>query len=95
MKSGQMPPDLDSRRRAMLELAERLTRAPETMKVADYDALRSHGFADEDLYDLVFMVSCTNHMDRVADGLNAIVGDGEDWCRGLAEASRGKTAGGS
>ena len=41
------------------------------------------------------MVSFTNHKDRVADGLNAIVGDEEEQCRGLAEASRGKTAGGS
>jgi hypothetical protein len=41
------------------------------------------------------MVGFTNHMDRIADGLNAIVGDEEERCHGLAEASRGKTAGGS
>ena len=43
---------------------------------------------DEDIYDLVFVVSFTNHMDRVADGLNAVVGDEEDRCRAIADAPR-------
>ena len=58
------------------------------MMSGDYDELRAHGFTDEDIYDLVFVASFTNHMDRVADGLNAVVGDEEDRCRVIADAAR-------
>ena len=91
IKAGDAPDELDGRRRAMLAPAEKLTREPARMMPDDFDALRAHGFEDEDIYDLVFVVSFTNHMDRVADGLNAVVGDEEDRCRAIADASRPPT----
>ena len=56
------------------------------MKPEDYQPLRNLGFDDEDPYDLIFVISFTNHMDRVADALNAVVGDEEQRCREIAKA---------
>ena len=94
VKDGVIPDDLDERRRAMLHLGEKLTREPETMKSEDYQPLRELGFDDEDLYDLIFVISFTNHMDRVADALNAVVGDEEQRCREIADVAKKTGAGG-
>lgn len=72
----------------MLKLAEKLTREPHAIGQEDYAPLRRLGLDDEALYDLIFMISFTNHMDRVADALNAVVGDEEQRCRALADAAR-------
>lgn len=74
----------------MLKVAERLTREPHKISEEDYAPLRALGFDDEALYDLVFMISFTNHMDRVADALNAVVGDEEKRCREIADTAKAR-----
>jgi uncharacterized peroxidase-related enzyme len=55
--------------RAMLEFAERLTRAPWDMGQADVDELRQHGFDDRDVHDITQVAAYFNYINRVADGL--------------------------
>jgi uncharacterized peroxidase-related enzyme len=55
--------------RAMLEFAERLTRAPWDMGRADTEELRRHGFDDRDIHDITQIAAYFNYINRVADGL--------------------------
>ena len=55
--------------RAMLEFAERLTRAPWKMGQADVEELRRHGFDDRDVHDISQIAAYFNYINRVADGL--------------------------
>ena len=52
--------------RAMLEYAEKLTRAPSAMTRADLDDLRRH-FSEAQAYDIVVITCLFNFMDRAAD----------------------------
>ena len=44
--------DLTPRQKAMLDFACKLARTPEAVAPADHEALRSHGFTDEDIWDI-------------------------------------------
>jgi uncharacterized peroxidase-related enzyme len=44
--------DITPRQKAMLDFAVKLARTPEAVEDADYRALRGHGFADEDVWDI-------------------------------------------
>jgi uncharacterized peroxidase-related enzyme len=44
--------DLSERQKAMLDFAVKLARTPEALTDADYNALRDHGFSDEDIWDI-------------------------------------------
>ncbi len=44
--------DLTARQKAMLEFAVKLARVPEAISSADHDALKAHGFGDEDIWDI-------------------------------------------
>lgn len=55
--------------RAMLDYAVKLTVAPSTMSQADVDLLRSHGFDDRDILDIVYVVCLYNFNDRMADAM--------------------------
>jgi len=44
--------DLTPRQKAMLDFACKLARTPEAVTPGDHDALRSHGFTDEDIWDI-------------------------------------------
>jgi uncharacterized peroxidase-related enzyme len=44
--------DLSPRQKAMLDFACKLARTPESMVEADYAELRSHGFSEEDIWDI-------------------------------------------
>ena len=44
--------DLTPRQKAMLDFACKLSRTPEAMSDADHEILRSHGFSDEDIWDI-------------------------------------------
>ena len=55
--------------RAMLEFAERLTRAPWDMGLPDVEELRRHGFDDRDVHDITQIAAYFNYINRVADGL--------------------------
>ena len=54
---------------ALLDFAVKLTRTPSAMTRDDLDALRGHGYADEQLVDAVHCVSYFNFINRVLDGL--------------------------
>jgi uncharacterized peroxidase-related enzyme len=55
--------------RAMLEFAERLTRAPWDMGQDDVEELRRHGFDDRDIHDITQIAAYFNYINRIADGL--------------------------
>ena len=54
---------------ALLEYAEKLTRAPGAMTAGDVDRLRQHGFDDRGIHDLCAIVAYFNFVNRIADGL--------------------------
>lgn len=60
---------LDARRLAILEYAEKLTRAPADMERADVDALRAEGLSDADVLGLCECVAYYAYANRIADGL--------------------------
>ena|SRR5579859_6249814 len=54
---------------ALLDFAVKLTKAPAGVERHDLDALRAHGFTDEQLVDAVHCISYFNFINRVLDGL--------------------------
>lgn len=44
--------DITPKQKAMLDFAVKLARTPEAMTPADQEALKSHGFSDEDIWDI-------------------------------------------
>jgi len=63
--------DLEAKTRALLEYAEKLTKAPATIEDADVDALRSAGWDDDGIYEATALVSFFNFSGRMeaASGL--------------------------
>ena len=53
----------------MLDFAHKLNFEPGKMNQADVEALRSAGFDDRGVLDIVLVVSLFNFMNRLADGL--------------------------
>ena len=53
----------------MLTFAVKLTKTPGAMNDADVDALRSAGFTDRDILDIVEVVGYYAYANRIADGL--------------------------
>jgi len=58
--------DLPPKEQAMLDFAVKLTRDPGACQEADLDALRSHGFSDEDVWDIIEVASMYNFTNRLA-----------------------------
>ncbi len=58
--------ELDARQRAMLEFAEKLTRASATIEEPDRQALRDVGFSDRDIWDIASVAGFFNMTNRVA-----------------------------
>ena len=77
MKRDFRTAPLDAHTRAMLEYAEKATLRPDCMTAADLDWLRSHGFSDLDILDIVHVMAYFNYINRVADSLGV---DGEPDC---------------
>ena len=67
---------LSEPRKAMLEYVEKLTRTPGDMSEADVARLRTAGFSDRDILDIVEVAAYYAYVNRVADGLGVAV---EDW----------------
>ena len=61
--------DLTPRQRAMLDFAVKITVASDTCEDADIDNLRSHGFNDEDVMDIIQTAAFFNYSNRVASAL--------------------------
>ena len=60
----------------MLTFAVKLTKTPGAMNDADVDALRSVGFSDRDILDIVEVVGYYAYANRIADALGIEV---EPW----------------
>ena len=63
-------------RRAMLTYAVKLTHTPGAMVEDDVNALRTAGFSDRDILDIVEVVGYYAYVNRIADGLGVPL---EDW----------------
>jgi uncharacterized peroxidase-related enzyme len=61
--------DLTPRQRAMLDFAVKITRASDTCADEDIEALRAHGFGDEDIMDIIQTAAFFNYSNRVASAL--------------------------
>ena len=60
---------LSQSRTAMLAYAVKLTRSPAEMTQRDVQVLRSAGFSDRDILDIVEVTSYYAYANRIADGL--------------------------
>lgn len=60
---------LDAPHMALCEWAEKLTLTPAQCTRADVDALRGHGWSDEQIVSAAQVVGFFNHLNRLADGL--------------------------
>ena len=60
---------LTAREVGLLDFAVKLTKNPSGVRKDDLDALRGHGFTDEQLVDAVHCVGYFNFINRVLDGL--------------------------
>lgn len=58
--------DLDTRERAMLAFAEKLTESPARIEEADREGLRAEGFSDRDIWDIASIVGFFNMTNRLA-----------------------------
>ena len=68
--------ELSPKRLAMLRFAVKLTLTPAAVNDADTDALRSAGFSDRDILDIVEVVGYYAYANRLADGLGV---ETEPW----------------
>jgi uncharacterized peroxidase-related enzyme len=59
--------DLPAAERAMLDYAVKLTVSPSTVSESDVQSLRTHGFGDRDILDIVYVICLYNFNDRMAD----------------------------
>lgn len=69
--------DLPARWRALLEFAEKLSRAPHLLAAPDVEALKQAGLTDGGVLDVVQLVAYQSFVDRVALGLGVDVSVGE------------------
>jgi uncharacterized peroxidase-related enzyme len=67
----------------MLGYSEKLTLTPNEMVAHDVAALRSAGFSDRDILDIVEVVSYYAYVNRIADGLGVGV---EPWVQAAIDS---------
>ena len=60
---------LSAKRQAMVRFAVKLTVEPAAVSDADVETLRSAGFSDRDILDIVEVVGYYAYANRIADGL--------------------------
>lgn len=58
--------DLSPRQRAMLDYVVKITAEPVRCEESDLDVLRSHGFSDEDIWDIIEVAAMYNFTNRLA-----------------------------
>jgi alkylhydroperoxidase family enzyme len=79
---------VEPRERALLDYAAKLTVRPWTCTRADIEALRAHGWSDEDILDANQVVCYFNLLTRTIDGLGVEVEEGRPTDESyLAEAA--------
>jgi uncharacterized peroxidase-related enzyme len=62
--------DITPRQKAMLDFALKVTRASHEIGDADFDALRGHGFNDEDIWDIAGISAFFGLSNRMANVMN-------------------------
>jgi uncharacterized peroxidase-related enzyme len=62
--------DVTPRQRAMLDFALKVTRASHDVGDADFEALRAHGFDDEDIWDIAAISAFFGLSNRMANVIN-------------------------
>lgn len=62
--------DLDTRQRAMLDFAAKLTESSATMEQVDRDALQQVGSSDRDIFDIASVAGFFNMTNRVASAID-------------------------
>jgi uncharacterized peroxidase-related enzyme len=63
--------------RPMLDFAVKLTHTPAAMTEADVETLRTHGFGDTAIHDIVQVTALFAYYNRLADGLG--IDHEPDW----------------
>ena len=61
--------DLDPARRALCELAERMTTEPSSVREEDIERLRGHGWSDAAIHDAIQVIAFFNYINRAADAV--------------------------
>lgn len=64
--------ELTEKQMAMLDFADKLTRAPHTIVEADRAALRAAGFSDRDIWDIANVAGFFNMSNRVASAVHML-----------------------
>lgn len=62
--------ELDTRQRAMLDFAWKLTKTPHDIEETDRQALRDAGFGEQDIFDICDTAAFFNYTNRMAHGLD-------------------------
>lgn len=62
--------DITPRQRAMLDFAAKVTMHSYEVDDADYEALHTHGFSDEDIWDIAALASLYGFSNRMANSLS-------------------------
>ena len=70
--------NLDEKDRRMLEYAETITQAPDSIDENQIQGLREVGFTDRDIFDIANTAATFNYVTRVADA-SGHRRDDDDW----------------
>jgi uncharacterized peroxidase-related enzyme len=62
--------EITERQRAMLDFAMKVAMASDTIAEADYEALRGHGFSDEDAWDIAAIAAFFAMSNRIANAFS-------------------------
>lgn len=79
IKTDYRVAELSNADRAMLDYVIKLTHEPGSMQADDLDRLRSHGFDDDAISDIVQVTALFAYYNRIADGLG--IDDESEWAR--------------
>jgi uncharacterized peroxidase-related enzyme len=82
--------DITPRQKAMLDFALRVTRASHEIGDADFDALRAHGFDDEDIWDIAGISAFFGLSNRMANVISLRPND-EFYLMGRVPRSKQET----
>jgi len=81
--------DITPRQRAMLDFALKVTRASHEVGDADFEALRAHGFSDEDIWDIAGITAFFGLSNRMANVMSLRPND-EFYLMGRVPREKGK-----
>lgn len=89
VEAGPDAADVDDRLRPILHFATKLTRNPEEIGTADIDSLKSAGWSDQAIEDVINVIALFNAINRLVEGIG-IKGDTQTFKRiGAVLAAQG------